>query len=480
MSNKENITKILLLGETGVGKSSLGNYIIGKKEFLSRGGARRVTTQIGGKISEREQYKDIFIIDTPGSQDTELEDSHYLEELKNNFKDRNAGVRAILMLISFQNPRFTDYLQKQIRIYCNLFLIEDFWEHVSIVFTKAYYYTPKTDFDSIKQDLESDNGLINLIMDYIKEETEKINESKKNDTDFKKIKAPCKLPVFFIDSTLEIEEKKNIRTKEEVNKLIEWARIKEYLDLQNINKNKIDVNYLSTERIEDIIPEEEEKFLEGSSNKLKIYSKKVFAQYKKITFHNEIVFIKDPEPYKIEEIKEEEILSPKKCISSQENKNGKIDIYEIEHLAIKSKKRVIENGHNKEWEDNTNQSDLESSRIISKDKIEENYKYELIEENSDSDKTIEKYNYVKITKYFINGEEQKNEEKKEKIYTEKRTKKIVIDQTEKKPYKDKKDMKYSETIIREETLIELDNGTPPKEKQKEIKREKHFENCNRL
>jgi hypothetical protein len=86
------------------------------------------------------------------------------------------------MLISFQNPRFTDYLQKQIRIYCNLFLIED---------------------------LESDNGLINLIMDYIKEETEKINESKKNDTDFKKIKAPCKFPVFFIDSTLEIEKKKH-------------------------------------------------------------------------------------------------------------------------------------------------------------------------------------------------------------------------------------------------------------------------------
>ena len=71
---KENITKILLLGETGVGKSSLGNYIVGKEKFLSQGGGNRVTTEIEGKISERESYKDIFIIDTPGSQDTNNED----------------------------------------------------------------------------------------------------------------------------------------------------------------------------------------------------------------------------------------------------------------------------------------------------------------------------------------------------------------------------------------------------------------------
>lgn len=54
MESKENITKILLLGETGVGKSSLGNYIIGEEKFVSNGGGNSVTTKIHGEISERE------------------------------------------------------------------------------------------------------------------------------------------------------------------------------------------------------------------------------------------------------------------------------------------------------------------------------------------------------------------------------------------------------------------------------------------
>ncbi len=40
MKPNENITKILFLRHTGVGKSSLGNYMSGRKKFESRGGGK--------------------------------------------------------------------------------------------------------------------------------------------------------------------------------------------------------------------------------------------------------------------------------------------------------------------------------------------------------------------------------------------------------------------------------------------------------
>jgi GTP-binding protein EngB required for normal cell division len=241
MRKEENITKILLIGETGVGKSSFGNYILGYNKFITKGDGSRVTTEINGEISKREYYKDIYIVDSPGTQDTEKDDSKHLEELKMSFQNTNAGIKAICLLINFTNPRFTDYLQKQLHIYSLLFTVEDFWEHVAIVFTKAFYHMKTDKFEKMKQELASEKGLINKIRIYIKKCIQKINESKKN-TNFKKIKTPEILPTFFVDSDLD-DEGENIRTKNEVEKLIEWARQKDYLDLKYIKDNNIDVNY---------------------------------------------------------------------------------------------------------------------------------------------------------------------------------------------------------------------------------------------
>ena len=108
------------------------------------------------------------IIDTPGTQDSKGGDEQYLEELKNSFEDKNAGVRAIGLLLNFSQPRFSEYLQKQIHTYYLLFPIEDFWEHICIIFTKTYYYIPEDEFNKTKTDLESENGLLNEIVNYIK------------------------------------------------------------------------------------------------------------------------------------------------------------------------------------------------------------------------------------------------------------------------------------------------------------------------
>ena len=451
MEKEENITKILLLGETGVGKSSFGNYIIGKKKFLTDGGASSTTKIIDGKISERELYKDIYIIDSPGTEDSKGNDEYFLEELKNSFQDINAGVKVICLLINFSQPKFPLYLQKQIRTYCLLFPIKDFWDHASIIFTKSYYYIPENKFNKIKSELESENGLINQIIKYIKECTKAINEERKNDNNFEEIRIPNKLPAYYIDSDLEATEEDNIRTEEEIKKLIEWARTKDYLDVENINKNHIDVNYLNTKKLEDIVIEEE-KILD-SKNNLKIYSKKFYAQYEKTTFHNQTIVIKDSSPYKVEEIKEEEKEGPKILIYSGNDYKK----YEIQHKAVPSKKRIIENGES-EWEDIQNPPDIKLCRNLYIDEVIEKFIYDkkLITEYLEGEKHIEKYNYYKITKTFINGIEQKDKEIKELIYEEQRIKEILKKLTEKKPYKD--NIQYLEEIEIEKILIETKNG----------------------
>ena len=409
---------------------------------------------------------------TPGFQDTNLEDQKFINELKYSFQNKNAGIRAICLLLYFCNPRLESYLKRQIYIYCLLFQIENFWEHISIVFTKCYYHFNEEEFNDMKNGLESENGIINDIIDYIRVCTEEINKTKKNQNYLKKIKAPNKLPIFYIDSNLEVKDNRNQRTEKEINELIEWARKKDYLDLQNINKNKIDVNYLNSERIDDVI-ETEEKFL-VNSNILKIYTTKFYAQYKKITFHNEIVFIKESSPYKIEEIKEEK-KEYKKQISSPEQKN--YQIFEIQHIALKSQKRITINGETKNWEKIGNQSDLDS-RIISIDKIEIKTSYEekLIKDYKDGEKSITKYEIYKIIKEYMNGVELKEKRKSELIHTKTITKEILFETTEKKPFNstNSKDMKFCEDIVKEKIITEFDDESDPKEDIKEISRKKRY------
>ena len=413
------------------------------------------------------------MIDTPGFQDTNFEDEKFLEELRTKFRKENVGIRAIFILINFNEPRFAPIIKKQIHLYCILFMIQDFWEHVAIVFTKAYYHFPKEKFDDMKKELESDNGIIIEMKDYIQQCAENINQNKKKDKNFKKIRISNSFPAFYIDSDLNSSENENSRTKEEINKLINWARKKNYLDLQYINKNKIDVNYLQSEKMEDLI-EEEVKPLKNSEI-LKMYIKKYYAQYKKTTFHKEIVIIKESLPYKIEEIKEEEKVK-ENLVSSPDEKDYKL--IHIQHIAVKSKIRITKNNKKSEWKNYKKISDKESSRILYTDKkeIKSTYEEELKDEKLEGNTTISIFYINKITKEFINDKMINENETKKIIYTKKITKKIISETTEKKLLNrtNMPDMKFCEDIVREEIITEFSNGKKPDKTTKEIKRKKRY------
>ena len=131
MEKKENIYNLLLVGETGTGKSSLGNFIVGEEVFEVSDDADACTKNTIRKISKLDPQ--ISVLDTPGLQDSKGRDKvHYDQMVKiiNEMKH----LHLIVIVLNFTNPRFTLSIQYMIKFLCNLFP-KNFAKHVAVVFT---------------------------------------------------------------------------------------------------------------------------------------------------------------------------------------------------------------------------------------------------------------------------------------------------------------------------------------------------------
>lgn len=135
MSQQE--VTICLIGDTGAGKSSFGNYYLGKEEFAASDSTDPVTLEAFAKSNEVEGCKR-WVIDTEGLNDGQSINAVQIQNLAKLMRNYERGVNAITIALNGQYDRFSQGVKDIIKFAYNAFGTKEALNHICIVFTKCY------------------------------------------------------------------------------------------------------------------------------------------------------------------------------------------------------------------------------------------------------------------------------------------------------------------------------------------------------
>ena len=207
-------TVILLIGETGNGKSSLGNLINNDNSFVVSNDFNSCTKETILKKARGDPS--IAVIDTPGLQDYSGTDKEHYDQMVRIIKSVGR-INMILIVLNYHQCRLTSSIHYMIKFLCNVFPT-NFSHHVGIVFTHF----------NLQREIEDDNDeRENFTEKYVPEIMKIISETTREPL----FRAP---PVFFLDSKNNRPlEQKDQNTKSEIARIIANAKMKN--PIQNIN-----------------------------------------------------------------------------------------------------------------------------------------------------------------------------------------------------------------------------------------------------
>jgi len=131
--NKKDLTPkekiILLLGETGRGKSTFINQITGKNECIEGDTAEAVTTKPKAVPLNYEGYN-YYFIDTPGLNDKkgDINNIKFIDQLRDVPR-----ITCFIIVLNFNDIRITKSIQQSLIQFMNIFPAKSFWDNVIVV-----------------------------------------------------------------------------------------------------------------------------------------------------------------------------------------------------------------------------------------------------------------------------------------------------------------------------------------------------------
>jgi len=145
--------RIILLGSTGSGKSSLANVLLGRPHdfkaendfdgsqcFVAGEGTQGVTRNTCAETGrwDGDDEKPVTVIDTPGFGDDVESDRETVEQLVKFLKEEIKQVNAFVILFNGQSPRFTHGLKSMIKLFENIFG-PGFWPNVIFAVSRWHF-----------------------------------------------------------------------------------------------------------------------------------------------------------------------------------------------------------------------------------------------------------------------------------------------------------------------------------------------------